>query len=198
MPMNEQKRKILLLNANPVPTSFSYACSNAYQSAAEQAGAEIVRLNIEEMNFDPTLHKGYEEIQELEPDLIKFQNIIRQVDHLVFVYPNWWNTMPAKMKGLFDRAFLPKFAFSFEDDKFKPLLTKKSARIINIVGSAHPFVLWCTIGSYTNELSRGILRSCGVKPVTTTSFGPTRNSTDETRQKWIDKVRMMAAKDARA
>ena len=93
--------------------------------------------------------------------------------------------------------FLPKFAFSFEEGKFIPLLKGKGARIINIVGSAHPFVLWCSIGSYTNELSHGILRSCGVKPVATTSFGPTRDSTDEIRQKWIDKVRVMAAKDAR-
>ena len=178
-------------------TSFSYSCSNAYQSAVQQAGAEVVRFNIEEMDFDPALHKGYEEIQELEPDLLKFQKAIQWADHLVFIYPNWWNTMPAKMKGIFDRAFLPKFAFSFEDGKFTPLLKGKSARIINIVGSAHPFVLWCTIGSYTNELSHGILRSCGVKPVTTTSFGPTRDSTDEIRQKWIDKVRVMAVKDAR-
>lgn len=193
--MNTEKPKILLLNANPVPTSFSYACSNAYHSTAEQAGAEVMRFNIEEMNFDPVLHKGYEEIQELEPDLLKFQQAIRLADHLVFIYPNWWNTMPAKMKGLFDRAFLPKFAFSFEDNAFKPLLKEKSGRIINIVGSAHPFLLWCSIGSYTNELSKGILRTCGVKPVTVTSLGPTRGSSDETRQKWIDKVRIMAMKD---
>ena len=195
--MNMQKRKIFLLNANPVPTSFSYACSNAYHSAAEQAGAEVIRFNIEEMDFDSTLHKGYEEIQELEPDLLAFQKAIRSADHLVFVYPNWWNTMPAKMKGLFDRAFLPKFAFAFEDNKFKPLLVGKTARIVNIVGSAHPFFLWCSIGSYTNELSRGILGACGVKPVACTSFGPTRNSSDEKRQKWLDQVRAMAAKDAR-
>ena len=195
--MNAEKQKILLLNANPVPSSFSYACSNAYHSAVEQAGAEVMRFNIEEMDFDPVLHKGYEEIQELEPDLLKFQQAIRLADHLVFVYPNWWNTMPAKMKGLFDRAFLPKFAFSFEGGMFNPLLKGKSGRIINIVGSAHPFLLWCSIGSYTNELSKGILCACGVKPVATTSFGPTRGSSDEMRQKWIDKVRMMAIKDAR-
>ena len=193
--MNTKKQKILLLNANPVPSSFSYACSNVYHSAAEQAGAEVMRFNIEEMDFDPVLHKGYEEIQELEPDLLKFQKAIRLADHLVFIYPNWWNTMPAKMKGLFDRAFLPKFAFSFEDNAFKPLLKGKSGRIINIVGSKHPFVLWCCIGSYTNELSKGVLGTCGVKPVEVTSFGPTRNSTDEMRQKWLDKVRMMAMKD---
>ena len=156
-----------------------------------------MRFNIEEMNFDPVLHKGYEEIQELEPDLEKFQQAIQIADHLVFIYPNWWNTMPAKMKGLFDRAFLPKFAFSFENNAFKPLLKGKSGRIINIVGSAHPFLLWCAIGSYTNELSKGILKACGIKPVAVTRFGPTRSSSDEQRKKWIDTVRAIAVKDAK-
>ena len=195
--MKKEKRKIFLLVGNPVKTSFSYACGNAYQSAAEQAGAEIKRFNIEEMDFDPTLHNGYEEIQELEPDLLAFQDAIKEADHLVFVYPNWWNTMPAKMKGLFDRSFLPKFAFSFEDHKFKPLLVGKSGRVINIVGSANPLMLRLQIGSYTNELSHGIMRACGVKPVYTKSFGPTRNSSDEVRGKWLDAVRMMAVGDCR-
>ena len=195
--MGKEKRNIFLLIANPVKTSFSYACGNAYHSAAEQAGAVVKRFNIEEMQFDPVLHNGYEEIQELEPDLLAFQNTIRWADHLVFVYPNWWNTMPAKMKGLFDRAFLPKFAFAFEDNAFKPLLRGKTGRVINVVGSAHPFLLWCRIGSYTNELSKGVLRMCGVGPVSTVSFGPTKGSSDEMRGKWLDKVRMMAVRDAR-
>ena len=195
--MNTEKQKIFLLIGNPVQTSFSYACGDAYHSAAEQAGAEVRRFNIGEMEFDPALHNGYEEIQELEPDLIRFQNAINWADHLVFIYPNWWNTMPAKMKGLFDRAFLPKFAFSFEDDKFKPLLKKKSGRIINIVGSAHPFMLWCQIGPYTNELSKGVLGICGVKPIATDSFGPTRGSAEEKRTKWLDKTRALAVRDSR-
>ena len=195
--MDAKKRKLFLLTANPVKTSFSYACGDAYQGAAEQAGALVRRFNIEDMKFDPVLHNGYEEIQELEPDLLLFQDAITWADHLVFIYPNWWSTMPAKMKGLFDRAFLPKFAFSFEDNTFKPLLKGKSGRIINIVGSAHPFLLWCCIGSYTNELSKGVLGTCGVKPVTTRSFGPTRGSSDVVRGKWLDTVRMMAVRDVR-
>lgn len=196
--MNKQAKKILLLVANPVRSSFSYACGDAYHNVAEQQGAVIRRFNISEMQFDPVLHNGYEEIQALEPDLITFQNVVTWADHLVFIYPNWWNTMPAKMKGIFDRSFLPKFAFSFnEKGVFVPLLTGKSARVINIVGSAHPFLLWCRIGSYTNELSKGVLRVCGVSPVLTNSFGPTRGSSDEKRKKWLDRVSMMAVRDVR-
>ena len=193
----DKGRKIMILVANPVKSSFSYACGDAYAEAARSAGAEVRRFNIDEIDFDPTLHNGYKMIQELEPDLIAFRDAIAWADHLVFIYPNWWSTMPAKMKGLFDRAFLPGFAFKFEDGSFKRLLRGKSGRIINISGSLHPFHLWWFMGSYTNELSKGILRMCGVRPVRVTSFGPTRSSDDPCREKWLKKVAAMGVRDSR-
>ena len=187
--------KIMLLIANPVKTSFSYACGTMYEKSAKQVGAKVRRFNIEEMDFDPALHQGYEVIQELEPDLIKFQKAVAWADHLVFVYPNWWTTMPAKMKGLFDRSFLPGFAFKFTDHKFKPLLKGKSARVINISGSLHPFLLWCFMGAYTNELSHGVLKACGIKPICVTSFGPTRKGSEKKRERFLKTVKKMAEQD---
>ena len=195
--IKKENKKILLVVGNPVKTSFSYACGDAYEKAAKESGAEARRFNIDEMEFDPTLHQGYKTIQELEPDLLRFQEAIKWADHLVFVYPNWWTTMPAKMKGLFDRSFLPGFAFKFKDNRFHPLLKGKTARIINISGSLHPFLLWCFMGSYINELSHGVLKACGVGPVKVTSWGATRNAPAKKRKQWLRQTEMMARQDAR-
>ena len=194
--MNTKKKLITLVVANPVRSSFSFACGDTYQKAAEEAGATVHRFNTVDMEFDPVLHDGYNTIQALEPDLVKFQNAIKASSHLVFIYPNWWTTMPAKMKGLFDRSFLPGFAFKFEKEKFTPLLKGKTARVINISGSIHPMLLWCAIGPYTNELEKGILKSCGVAPVKTTSFGPTRNAKQAVLERWLAKVAVMAKRDS--
>ena len=103
--------------------------------------------------------------------------------------------MPAKMKGIFDRCFLPGFAFKFENNAFKPLFKQKTARIINIVGSAHPLLLWCLIGSYTNELTKGILKVCGVRSVLVTNFGATRNASEKKIKGWLQRVEKMALQD---
>ncbi|MDE0243193.1 MAG: NAD(P)H-dependent oxidoreductase [Candidatus Kaiserbacteria bacterium] len=195
--MEKQTKKIVILVANPVKTSFSYACGDAYEESARASGAAVRRFNIDEMDFDPALHQGYDVIQELEPDLVAFQEAVTWADHLVFIYPNWWNTMPAKMKGVFDRSFLPGFAFKFVNNRFTPLLKGKSARVINVVGSTHPLVLRLLIGSYTNELSHGVLRICGVRPVRTQCFGPSRSSTEKMRKRWLQKVRAIAAREVR-
>ena len=193
----KRAKHILIFVGNPVKSSFSYACGDAYEETARNTGASVRRFNVDEMDFDPTLHRGYEVVQELEPDLMSFREAVTWADHLVFIYPNWWNTMPAKMKGLFDRSFLPGFAFKFINSRFTPLLKGKSARVINVVGSTHPLVLRFIIGPYTNELSDGILRLCGVRPVRVKSFGPSRSSSDKTRRRWLAAVRKIAAREAR-
>jgi len=95
-----KSKKIVVLCGNPDSDSFTGAILDRYQASAEDAGHEVKRYNIGEMNFDPILHKGYKEIQPLEPDLLELQAAITECDHLVIGYPNWWCTMPASLKDL--------------------------------------------------------------------------------------------------
>lgn len=103
--------------------------------------------------------------------------------------------MPAKMKGIFDRSFLPQMAFKMEGSKFVGLLQGKSGRIINIVGSMHPLLARVVLGDCTNELRNGILRACGVSPVQVQCFGPTRKQSQEKLACWLREVEQMAEKD---
>ncbi len=81
-------KKILVLLGNPETTSFSGEVATAYENAAREAGHEVMRVNISDMQFDPILHKGYKEIQQLEPDLLAMQDKWRWADHIVIIYPN--------------------------------------------------------------------------------------------------------------
>src|SRR3989344_1237493 len=102
--------RIFILLGHPDEYSFNCTLADEFQRCAEEAGFEIRRQNLSDMQFDPVLHHGYRLIQELEPDLKAFQENLRWCEHFVIFYPSWWATMPAQLKGVFDRTWLPGFA----------------------------------------------------------------------------------------
>lgn len=194
--MSENK-KILVFLGNPDKETYSGQIADRYESAARAAGHEVMRVNISDLQFDPILHKGYKEIQPLEPDLLDLQEKIRAVDHLVFVYPNWWCTMPAIMKGLFDRMWLPGFAFNFDKvtKKLIQRLTGKTARVIIVAGTHSPFQTWWKFGDFTNEIQYGILEFAGID-TKVTAFGPCDKVDDVCRADWLTDVEKLAEKGA--
>ena len=183
-------KKILIINSNPDKESLCDALANSYKKGAESSGFECKLVKLIDLEFDPILRKGYKERTELEPDLIEVQNKISNADHLVFVYPNWWSTYPAILKGFFDRAFLPGFAFKYRENSmlWDKLLTGKSARIIVTMDSPSWFYSLFTKKPGHNSIKKGVLQFCGVNPVKISSFSPVKGSKPEQRNKWIEKV----------
>ncbi|GIW68916.1 MAG: dehydrogenase [Candidatus Parcubacteria bacterium] len=192
-----QKKKIALLLGHPDKDSFSGSVAEAYAAAAEEAGHTVRRIYLGEMKFDPILWHGYKVIQELEPDLVRAQEDIKWADHLVVVYPNWWNTMPALLKGFFDRAWLPGFAFNFEKPSGRLIqrMKGKTARVIILSGTHSPIMTWLKFGDFTNEIARGILGFSGFG-VRVSAFGPCEHCSDQRRQAWMEKVKALAREGA--
>ena len=167
-----KKKKIFILLGHPDNDSLNGTLAGEYERGALEAGHEVRRMNLEEMNFDPVLHKGYKVIQELEPDLRAFQENIKWCDHLAVFYPTWFSTMPAKLKGLFDRTWLPKFAFHFRENGlgWKKLLKGRSASMF-VTSDTMPLMLRFIFGDTTNELRKGILWFAGFSPIYLHKFG---------------------------
>lgn len=182
-------KKILIVLGHPDKETYTGLMADAYQRGAEAAGGEVKRFNLGDMSFDPILKKGYKEIQVLEPDLVALQEAWKWADHTVIVYPNWWNTMPAILKGLFDRMWLPGFAFNFDKatKKLVQRLKGKTARVIIIAGTNSPFKTWWSYGDYTNEIQHGILEFAGIK-TKVSAYGPCERVDEKCRQAWLLEV----------
>ena len=180
-------KKILIINGHPEMGSFCSELAKSYQKGAHSAGAECKLVNLCELKYDPILHIGYKVQTELEPDLVQIQKDITVADHLVFVYPNWWGTYPALLKGFFDRVLIPGFAFKYHTNNpfWDKLLTGKTARLIVTMDTP----LWYYNLGFGkpghNSMKNCILGFCGVKPVKISVFSPIRSSTDKMRENWL-------------
>jgi len=191
-------KKILLILGHPDKDSLCGGLADEYQAGAKDAGCVLERLNVSDLDFDPVLHKGYKVIQELEPDLKRAQELILWSEHMVFVYPTWWATMPALFKGFIDRVFLPSFAFKYHDDDpwWERLLDGRSARMITTMDAPKLYFWIAYRGAGHNAMKRATLYFCGIKPVGITTFDRVGSSTPEQREKWRAKVRGLGKQGA--
>lgn len=192
------KTNIVVINGHPDPQSFCAALTEAYSKGASGSGAEVRIIDLSHIQFEPVLKYGYRQRTELEPDLLKAQELIRWADHLVFVYPTWWGAMPAVLKGFIDRVFLPGFAFKYRDNSqlWDKLLTGKTAHLLVTMDTPAWYNRWIYRHAGHQVMKRNILHFCGIKPVRITEISPVRPSSKEQRAKWLEKARMLGSKRA--
>lgn len=183
-------KKVLIILGHPDKNSLCGALAASYREGAQEGGAEIREIFLGDLNFDPVLRRGYKEVQELEPDLLTAQESIKWADHLVWVYPIWWGTMPALLKGFLDRTLLPGFAFKYRENSpwWDRYLTGRSARMI-VTLDAPVFYDWLMYGAGGRRtMKNAVLKFCGIKPVGVTAFGSVKSSDAAKRHKWLAAV----------
>ena len=189
-------KNILIINGHPDKESLCTELAKQYQNGAEKFGADCNLINLTDLDFSPVLKYGYRKRTDLEPDLQNIWDLITKADHLVFVYPNWWGTYPALLKGLIDRVFLPGFAFEYQEKSPLPkkLLTGKTARLIVTTDTPSWYYSLVYGKPGHNSMRKSILGFCGIKPVKISTFGPVKNSSDIKRKSWLEKVEKLGLK----
>lgn len=184
-------QRILILNGHPAETSLSKSLAEAYFAAAKAAGHDVRTTHLHDMEFDADFGgAGYVQIKPLEPVLKTFQEDVTWAEHIVLVTPMWWGGLPAKLKGLFDRAFLPGWAFDPRNRAKSglpaPMLGGRTGRTI-MTSDTPGFFFWLL---YRNALIRQIksqiFHFVGIKPMKVTHFSGASKADSATATKWIE------------
>jgi putative NADPH-quinone reductase/1,4-dihydroxy-2-naphthoate octaprenyltransferase len=187
--------RCLLILAHPRRDSLCGALFDAYAAGAQQAGAECRTLILSEMRFDPDVHAVSPEQQPLESDLVRAQTDIAWAEHLVFVYPTWWGTFPALLKGFLDRVLTPGFAFRHvTPDKWDKLLAGRTADLITTMDTPPLVYRFIYRAPGRQALARSTLGYCGIRTVRIETFGPVVGASAEQRSRWLDRVRAVGSR----
>lgn len=189
MPMN-----VTIILGHPDASSYCGSLADTYADAARRAGHDVRLFRLGDIAFDPVLHHGYHQRQELEPGLLELREAITWARHLVFVYPVWWGSMPALLKGFFDRTFLPGYAFKYRDNSpfWDKLLAGRSADVITTMDTPPWYYRFIYTRPGHHQIRKTILEFSGITPVRITSLGPVRYATQEKREQWRRKVEKLA------
>lgn len=128
----------LILSAHPSPNSFSNYLAQQLTIKYEELGWEVDLRDLYKINFNPVLSAS--DLSKMKsgetPDDIKVeQDIVAKADLISVIYPLWWASFPAILKGYIDRVFTNGFAFRYSPEGVVGLLTEKRVVLHTTMGN---------------------------------------------------------------
>lgn len=186
-------KRIFVLNGHPAQASLNRHLAESYAAAARRAGHEVRLRHLADMQFDPDHgFAGYAQHKPLEPVLEDFRADVEWAEHIVMTTPMWWGGLPAKLKGLIDRMFLPGWAFDTRNRSRlgmpRPMLGGRTARAIVTSDTPHWFFGLLYHKALLRQIKGQIFEFVGMRPAGITHFAPAGEAGAEKIQKWQAQV----------
>jgi NAD(P)H dehydrogenase (quinone) len=154
------KSKILIVYSHPDKESYNKEILTKTIEILKEKKIDYQVLDLYKMKFNPILEK--EELNRIISNETKeIQNKIKESNKLIFIYPIWWGTMPAILKGFCDRVFTPGFAYKYINSIPRGLLKNKKALVLTTSGAPKIYNL-LTCNKFTKGLIKNILSFCGI------------------------------------
>ena len=177
----------LIVVAHHDPQSLTHSVAariaESISSAADQHSCEIADLFQE--GFDPRYtaldHAVYHRTATPSADIVKEQQRIDQADALVLVFPVYWWSMPALLKGWIDRVFANGWAFDFGVEN--PESCKLRNLRVHLVGlgasSAQAYARHRYDEAIKTQIEHGIFDYCGAQVVSSNLLHESESGTAE-------------------
>lgn len=111
---------VVVVIAHPDPNSFSHAIASTARAALEEGGHGVTLLDLYAEDFRTAMSRDertayHSDRPILDPVVERHAAIVKRADALVFIFPTWWSTMPAILKGWLERVMVPGVGFVFDE-----------------------------------------------------------------------------------
>ncbi|ESR26928.1 NAD(P)H-dependent oxidoreductase [Lutibaculum baratangense] len=170
--------------------SLCGALAEAYAEGVRDGGGQAEVLDLSRLSFDADVKLADPAGQALEPDLVEARRLVERAGHLVFVYPNWWGTMPARLKGFLDRLLVPGFAFrrTTAGTGYEGLLKGRTAELLVTMDTPAPVYRLLQGAPGHRAMARSTLRLCGVDTLRISRFGVVETADADRRRHFLSRA----------
>lgn len=181
--------KTTVILAHPWHGSFCKAVLDTIIKKLELSEKSHQIIDLYKDNFNPVMSESelalYSKGKFSDPLVGKYQEMIKDSDEVVIIYPIWWMNMPAMLNGFFDKVLLYGFAFNYENG-WTPLLQIKKTTVIttseqltsNFQGAGDP----------VNDFIKNTLYSAGINNATWLNCDQISSGGDEHRKLFLKRV----------
>ena len=111
--------KTLIIYAHPKTEGHCSTILYEVKKVMKEKKKKYDLIDLYKIKYDPILHDeehytAGEGHRKVSKENKKFQKMIKDTNELIFIYPIWWGSMPAILKGFIDRVFTSHFAYQYK------------------------------------------------------------------------------------
>jgi NAD(P)H dehydrogenase (quinone) len=144
------------------------------------------------MNFNPVLSP--DDLLQLKsgltpPDIAHEQQLLQQSEYVTLIFPLWWATYPAIMKGYIDRIFSYGFAYKAGANGIEGLLKGKKVFLFTSMGnSLEQYEEKGLFEAFRQTLGHEIFTYCGMEIVHHQFFSQITETSLPERDRLVDEA----------
>jgi putative NADPH-quinone reductase len=190
----------------PHARSFSAALAEAAMQGAAAGGHDVDLIDLAADGFNPAMTRAdlvaWRLSGVVDPVVADYQRRLFEADHLVFVFPVWWEAMPAATKGFLDRVLTKGIVFDelphAKGNPFRTNLTRLGGvSVLSVMTTPHRAYRWWYRDPLTKILFKGTFDKIGIKNLRWHNYASITEKTDAQRQALLRETRERFARLAR-
>lgn len=188
--------KVAIVFNHPYEGSYCTAILDAVTRGLVQGGHEVDLLHLDNDGFDPVMTaadlKAFRAKEPVDPQVVAYKDRLAQADQLVFIFPIWWELMPALTKGFIDRVIFPGVAYDYtnpQNTRMRPLWGNlKGVTVVTTMNT--PGWLYALLfgNAIKKALVLGTFWKMGYRNVKWLSFNRVKAVPKGRRDRWLQKL----------
>jgi NAD(P)H dehydrogenase (quinone) len=182
----------LLVAANPDPRSLTHYALERLETALQPGSVEIADLSAEgfDPRFTPADRRAYHDGGNYPADVTAEHRRLERATDLVLVFPVYWWSMPALLKGWIDRVFVNGWAFEHSPASgLQPKLQGLTTHLLPIAGAdSRAYERHGYENALRTQIEHGIVDYCGSRRGSTAFIYESEQLTPETTLRDVDRA----------
>jgi putative NADPH-quinone reductase len=191
--------KVAIVFNHPYDGSYCNAILNSVSSGLKKANHEIDLIHLDKDNFDPVMrakdleafskakYQQTNSFPSLDPIVLDYKQRLENAEHLVFIFPIWWELMPALTKGFIDKVIFPGIAYDYAKET-KMVCRMKNLKGMTVITTMNtPSIIYRLV--FGNAIQKAIMTGTfwkiGVKNRKWISLNMVKFVSVEKRKKWL-------------
>lgn len=179
---------------HPWEGSYCNALLQAATRGLQQAGHQVDLIHLDAERFDPVMTaadlKAFRARAPVDPKVLAYTQRLARADHLVFIFPIWWELMPALTKGFIDRVVFPGAAYDYtnpQNTRMRPLWSRlQGVTILTTMNTPGWLYSWLFGNAIKKALVLGTFWKMGYRNVKWLSFNRVKEVSKATRERWLE------------